>query len=326
MRRTCAILRQTIALRSGDPAQAPAAAGPPGPRDDLSWCRLHQLSSLRSFAQGRIGAAESAMREALVRARRLGDTYEENRILVSICELTQWSPTPITQVVALCEDLARRFDGDRCLLVPILLTRARHLALSGRIGDARDDVARARRHSADLTLTLGAIAADQTAGLVESLCGAHAAAARHYGAAADGLGALGQTTTAATLRVYATREAFRAGAGIDPAALAGPVGVTPETRALAVHLALRARMAADAGAFDEARDCVDRATAALDRTDDPCLIGDVWFEAARALHAAGTTDRALGAAQRALAALTAKEAVLPAAAVRAWLTDREENR
>ncbi|MGW6687048.1 AAA family ATPase [Streptomyces sp. NPDC054961] len=326
VRRTCAILRQTIALRSGDPAQAPAAAGLPGPRDDLSWCRLHQLSSLRSFAEGRIGAAESAMREALVRARRLGDTYEENRILVSICELTQWSPTPLTQAVALCEDLARRFDGDRCLLVPILLTRARHLALSGRTGEAREDVALARRHSADLTLTLGAIAADQTAGLVDSLCGAHAAAARHYGAAADGLLALGQTTTAATLRVYATREAFRAGAGVDAAALAGPAGVTLETRALAVHLALRARVAAGAGAFDEARAAADRATAALDRTDDPCLIGDVCFEAARALHAAGTTDRARGAAHRALAALTAKEAVLPAAAVRAWLTDREENR
>ncbi|MBT2467020.1 AAA family ATPase [Streptomyces sp. ISL-66] len=326
VRRTCAILRQTIALRSGDPAGAPASDGPPGPRDDLSWCRLHQLSSLRSFAEGRIGDAESAMREALVRARRLGDTYEENRILVSICELTQWSPTPLTKAIALCEDLARRFDGDRCLLVPILLTRARHLALSGRTGEARGDVARARQYSADLTLTLGAIAADQTAGLVESLCGAHAAAARHYAAAADGLGALGQTTTSATLRVYATREEFRAGAAIDAAALAEPVGVTLETRARAVHWALRARVAAAAGAFDGARAAVERASAALERTDDPCLTGDVWFEAARVLHAAGAPVRARHAARRALAALTAKEAVLPAEAVRAWLTDREENR
>ncbi|CAM5637121.1 hypothetical protein SAVIM338S_06176 [Streptomyces avidinii] len=326
VRRTCAILRQTIALRSGDPAQAPAPDGPPDPGDDLSWCRLHQLASLRSFAEGRIGAAEAAMREALVRARRLGDTYEENRILVSICELTQWSPTPLAKAIALCEDLARRFDGDRCLLVPILLTRARHLALSGRTGEAREDVARARQHSADLTLTLGSIAADQTAGLVESLCGAHTAAAARYAAAADGLGALGQTTTAATLRVYAHREAFRAGASLDAAALEAPAGVTLETRARAVHLALRARVAAGAGAFDEARAAVEAATGALERTDDPCLTGDVWFEAARVLDAAGDTARARDAAERALAALAAKEAVLPAAAVRAWLTEREENR
>ncbi|GAA4933677.1 AAA family ATPase [Streptomyces coeruleoprunus] len=352
-RHTCAILRRTIALRSGDPGRAEdAPVGRPAADDGLSWCRLHQLTALRSLAEGRTGAAEAAMRDALTRARDATDAYEENRILVSICELTQWSPTPLTKAIALCEDLARRFDADRCLLVPILLTRARHLALSGRVDEARADVELARRHSADLKLTLGDIAADQTAGLVESLCGAHAAAARHYAAAADGLGALGQTTTAATLRVYAAREAFRAGGGNEdtwpgggnhggrgagegagpaggdsgdeaPPAGEAAAGVTPELRAQAVHLALRARRAARAGAYEEAVRTVERAVATLDRTDDPCLIGDVWFEAARVLDAAGATARARRAAERALAALTAKGAALPARAVRAWLTERD---
>jgi hypothetical protein len=69
---------------------------------------------------------------------------------------------------------------------------------------------------------------------------------------------------------------------------------------------------------------VDRAAAALDGTDDPCLIGDVWFEAARVLRAAGAAARARVAAQRALASLLAKEAVLPAEAVRVWLTEWDE--
>ncbi|MFI8100514.1 AAA family ATPase [Streptomyces sp. NPDC086023] len=333
-RDTCAVLRQLVALRSGGPADAapgPADAHPPGPApapdDDLTWCRLHQLSSLRSFAEGRIGAAESAMREALARARGLGDAYEENRILVSICELTQWSPTPLTRALALCEELARRFDGDRGLLVPILLTRARHLALSGRVDRARTDVALARRHSADLGLTLGGIAADQTAGLVESLAGAHPEAAGHYDAAAAGLGALGQATTAGTLRLYATRERFRAGEGADAAVLAEPDGGRPqETRAQAVRLALLARVRAAAGDAGGTVDAVDRALATLDRTDDPCLTGDVWFEAARALDDAGHPVRARAAAGRALAAMTEKEAVLPAGTVRAWLAEREEHR
>ncbi|MYW07932.1 adenylate/guanylate cyclase domain-containing protein, partial [Streptomyces sp. SID2563] len=197
-RDTCAILRQLIALRSGGPAPAGVPYGPgggrdaPGDADDLSWCRLHQLSSLRSFAEGRIGAAEAAMRDALARAHGLGDTYEGNRILASICELTQWSPTPLSQAIALCEDLVGRFDGDRSLLVPVLLTRARHLALSDRVDAARADIALVRVHCDDLGLALGTLAADQTAGLVESLAGAHPAAAGHYAAAADGLAALGQ--------------------------------------------------------------------------------------------------------------------------------------
>ncbi|MFJ7157834.1 AAA family ATPase [Streptomyces sp. NPDC101118] len=326
-RDTCAVLRQLVALRSGGPADAHPPGPAPAPDDDLSWCRLHQLSSLRSFAEGRIGAAESAMRDALARARGLGDAYEENRILVSICELTQWSPTPLTRAVALCEELARRFDGDRGLLVPILLTRARHLALSGRVERARADVALARRHSADLGLTLGGIAADQTAGLVESLAGAHPEAAGHYDAAAAGLGALGQTTTAGTLRLYAARERFRAGEGADAAVLAEPDGGRPpETRAQAVRLALLARVRAAAGDAGGAVGAVDRALATLDRTDDPCLTGDVWFEAARALDDAGHPVRARAAAARALAVLTEKEAVLPAGTVRAWLAEREEHR
>ncbi|RAJ59618.1 putative ATPase [Streptomyces sp. KhCrAH-43] len=328
-RDTCAILRQLIALRSGEPEPADAAYAPgagravPGPADDLSWCRLHQLSSLRSFAEGRVGAAEGSMRDALSRARGLGDTYEGNRILASICELTQWSPTPLGQAIALCEELVRRFDGDRGLLVPVLLTRARHLALSDRVDAAREDIALVRVHCDDLALALGTLAAGQTAGFVESLAGAHRTAAGHYAAAADGLAALGQTRTAATLRLYAARERFCAGEGPGPdaAELADPPADRPEdTRTRAVRLALRARVRARAGAYGDAVGDAGRAVAALDGTDDPCLIGDVWFEAARVLDAAGEPGRARHAAGRALDALTAKEAVLPARAVRAWRT------
>ncbi|MGW2837714.1 AAA family ATPase [Streptomyces sp. NPDC001493] len=326
-RDTCAILRQLIALRSGgaEAAGAPYAPGAghavPGPADDLSWCRLHQLFSLRSFAEGRVGAAEGSMRDALSRARGLGDTYEGNRILASICELTQWSPTPLTQAIGLCEELVRRFDGDRSLLVPVLLTRARHLALSDRVDAAREDIALVRRHCDDLALALGTLAAGQTAGFVESLAGAHPTAAGHYTAAADGLAALGQTRTAATLRLYAARERFCAGDGFGPdaAELAEPPADRPEeTRTRAVRLALRARVGARAGAYGDAVGDAERATATLDGTDDPCLIGDVWFEAARVLDAAGEAERARQAAGRALDALTAKEAVLPARTVRAW--------
>ncbi|WP_328903121.1 AAA family ATPase [Streptomyces sp. NBC_00441] len=334
-RDTCAILRQLIALRSGGPAPAGVPYGPgagqtaPGAADSLSWCRLHQLSSLRSFAEGRIGAAEAAMRDALARAHGLGDTYEGNRILASICELTQWSPTPLSQAIALCEDLVGRFDGDRSLLVPVLLTRARHLALSDRVDAARADLALVRVHCDDLGLALGTLAADQTAGLVESLAGAHPAAAGHYAAAADGLAALGQDRTAATLRLYAARERFRAGtdALLDAPELAEPATDPPaEARTRAVQLALRARVRARAGAYGEAAGDAGRAVAALDGTDDPCLIGDVWSEAARVLDAVGEPVRARHAAGRALAALTAKEAVLPARTLRAWLAGLEERR
>ncbi|NEC07737.1 hypothetical protein, partial [Streptomyces sp. SID7909] len=81
-----------------------------------------------------------------------------------------------------------------------------------------------------------------------------------------------------------------------------------------------------AGAYGEAAGDAGRAVAALDGTDDPCLIGEVWSEAARVLDAVGEPERARHAAGRALAALTAKEAVLPARTLRAWLAGLEERR
>ncbi|WP_424210945.1 AAA family ATPase [Streptomyces sp. BI20] len=325
-RDTRAVQRRLIALRSGDPEPGPDPE--PAPDDDLGWCRLHQLVSLRALAEGRAGAAETAMRAALTRARRLGDPYEEHRILASICELTQWSPTPLGAAVALCEDLVARFDQDRALLVPVLLTRARHLALSGHVARARSDVHLARRHAVDLGLTLGGPAADQTAGLVESLAGAHPRAARHYAAAADALTALGQAGTAGTLRLYETRERLRAAEPLGPratAVLADPGPDTPaDTRTRAVRLALRARVDALAGDTAGAVRAAELALETLTRTDDPCLVGEVRFETALALHAAGHPDRARRTAEAALAAYLRKEAGRPADTVRAWLTDTAE--
>ncbi|MCD0484754.1 AAA family ATPase [Streptacidiphilus sp. ASG 303] len=325
-RRTCTIQRQLVDLRSGLPVPPPDALARDvrsDPDDDLSWCRFHQLASLRSFADGRIGAAESAVRDALLRARAAGDGYEEDRLLASVCELTQWSPTPVSEGIALCGELAARFDTDRSLLVPVLLTRARLQALAGLLGEARDGLEQARRHAADLQLTLGAVAADQAAGLVASLSGDHADALRHYGTAADRLHGLGRGTTAATLRIYAARELLRAGdtascaaalRALDPARL--------ETRGRLVLLALRARLGATGAWPGDPVAAAEEAAALLGSTDDPVLTGDVRFETARALDACGMRDRARLAAREALASFTAKGAELPCRDVRSWLAAR----
>ncbi|MEY9872131.1 class 3 adenylate cyclase [Streptacidiphilus sp. MAP12-33] len=327
-RRTCDVLRATIALRTGDRAATALPAGEPDAPDDVGWCRLHQYRALAGFADGRLGDAESAVRQALERAERLGDRYEGDRLLVTLCELAQWSPTPVDSALALCEDLAGRFDGDRPLLIPVLLTRARMLALAGHADRARTQIGQARRHATDLSLLPGLVACDQVAALVDALTGDHRVAASGYLRAAGLLASLGQPATAATLTVHAARAHLRAGAPESARAcldgLDRPDELEPRGRA--VQLVVRARLAQLGGDGEQALTAVDEALAAVAHTDDPCLLGEVRFGAAQVLAAAGAEVRAERLAGAALDALLAKGAALPAAEVRRWLDARRDGR
>ncbi|WP_043633798.1 AAA family ATPase [Nonomuraea candida] len=314
---TCAILRETLNTRFGlappalDPLREQLAAEP---ADDLSWCRFHELEALARLGEGRFGAAEAALRAGLDRARALGDRYEENRLLSGVCELAQWSPTPIGDGLVLCAELAARFAGDRALLVPVLITQARLLALAGETSDARAVLATAARHAADLHLDLAAGAVTQVSGLVESLDGRPPAAVALFRRAAGALRAAGQPAPAATLDVYAARELVRQGRHGEAARALDRVvaaGVRLQARGELILLALRARLASLEGDHGRAVTLAARAAERLDRTDDPCLRADVLAELAEAYRTANQPALAADAAGRALRCYAAKGAAWP---------------
>ncbi|WP_055482974.1 AAA family ATPase [Sphaerimonospora mesophila] len=322
---TCAVQREILAARFGTRPPEPGPlrellAADPG--DDLSWCRLHQLEALVDLDEGRFGAAETALRDGLARAASLGDGYEENRLLSGLCELAQWSPTPIGESLALCADLAARFGGDRALLVPVLITRGRLLALSGDITAARAVLATADRHVRDLHLDLAAAAVVQVQGLVESLAGRHATAEELFRRGAAALRAAGQVGPALTLEAYEARELLRQGrlpeAGRALARLtAEPGGRHARTELLLI--ALRAGVEARRGEHRAAAALAALALERLGLIDDPCLRGDVLAEIADVHRAAGRTAESADAAGRALRAYAAKGAALPAERVRVRL-------
>lgn len=327
-RLTWAIQRETLALRFG--ARAPALGRlrellAADPDDGLNRCRLHHLEALVHVDEGRFGAAEAALREGLRHARSLGDRYEENRMLSGLCELAQWSPAPIEDGLALCAELAARFSGDRALLVPVLITRARLLALAGDVPAARDSLATAGRHADDLHLRLAGVAIAQVTGVVESLAGRHAEAEAAFRRGAAALHASGQTGPAKTLAAYAAREALWQGqageAGREADRLGGPGGAADATqlRAELILLALRARVRSAHGDAAGAVALAAEAEERLARTDDPCLRGDVLFEIAVVRHAAGRVAESRDAAERALRHYAVRGANLPAERVRGWL-------
>ncbi|MCW2876902.1 MAG: adenylate/guanylate cyclase [Sphaerisporangium sp.] len=318
---TCAIQRESLALRSGargpdlEPLRERLALDP---RDELSWCRFHQLEAWSHIEEGRFGAADRALRDGLDRARAMGDRYEEDRLLGGLCELVQWSPTPVREGLALCTDLLARFASDRALLVPVLVTRARLLALSGDLDTAREALDTAARYADELHLGLSAIAVVQVRGLVESLDRNHEVAKGLFKRAATALRTAGLKAPAATLEVYASRETLRQG-DVRQAALelarseAGPRQFRGELAAIA----MRAAIASRDGAHSEALSAAERATELLELTDDPCLRGDILVEIAQ-IHRAAGRDPA-DAARRALDAYLSKGASLLAQRVHDWM-------
>ncbi|PZG47077.1 adenylate/guanylate cyclase domain-containing protein [Spongiactinospora gelatinilytica] len=320
---TCAIQREILALRAAGraPLLEPLRARLAGAdADTLSWCRFHLLEALVHTENGRFGTAEQALRYGLALARAMGDRYEEDRLLGGLCELVQWSPTPVDEGLALCADLLARFAGDRTLLVPVLLARARLLALSGDLEPAHRALDTAGRYADELHLRLSAIAITQVRGLVESLGGGHERARELFVRAGAALRAAGHGPPAATLAVYAARESLRLGEvrRAEAELGAGAAGQS-QLRGELTAQAVRARIASLDGDHGRALAAAARLDGLLAATDDPCLHGETLFEIAQIHRAAGRDPAA--AAGRALDAYLSKGAGLLVRRVREWASD-----
>jgi class 3 adenylate cyclase/tetratricopeptide (TPR) repeat protein len=333
--RACRAQRAILAVRAGDPAEEEAVQLAAELRldraDHVSWCRLHQLRMLQQLGSGRFRAAEQAARRALDRAVSLSDEYEQDRLRAALCEVGQWSPTSVPDKLAFCTELVDRFVHDGCLLVPVLVVRARFAALLGDIGGATAGLAEAREIATDLRLALATVLVDQVCGVVASLGGRHEDAERYFRLAVAALEQAGQQPAALAVRGLAAREALNWRPAPEAVEEAGAlVGLTDQMdlRGRVIALGVTARAAAVAGhlagGFPAAAAAVvaEQATAArslLDRTDDACLRGDVLADVAAAHALAGEPGRARVLARAAAARYGAIGASLPLRRVQQWM-------
>lgn len=287
--------------------------------DRSAWCRFEQISMLVHLERGRYGAAEARVCAALEHAEAVGDAYETDRLLVALCEVRQWSPTPVAAKLAGCAELLERFAADRFLLLPAFATRARCLALTGDAAGAREALAEAGSIVEQLRLTMGSVLVDQVAGLALSLDGDHAEAERRFTTAADALDAVGYTPDALTLRVQAARECLHGGR-LDEAAtriegLRDRVGEM-DLRGRILCTAAAIRLSAEHGRVPAE---LEHLPSLLARSDDPCLRGEACFDLARALRSLGDEAAARAQAEAAAEHYAAVGASKPLEAVRAWI-------
>lgn len=320
---SCLVQRQLLAVRLGklsDVDVETLRAELENDRDDrLSWCLFEQVRMLLHLAAGRFGAAERAARAALEHARNMGDAYEEDRLDAALCEVRQWSPTPLADKLATCAELAERFADDRFLLVPVLTARARCLALTGDSDGARAALAEASAAVEELRLTMGQILVSQAEGLVCSLDGAHAEAEQHFREAAHALERADHAPAALTMRVLAARELARR----DPGGGAGDEII--ELLARREQMDVRGRiLCISAAVLLAARDgdadpMLGEVLSLLADIDDPCLRGDVCFDLAQTHRYLGNHTDVQVMADAAIDSYAAVGAERPERTVRGWL-------
>jgi class 3 adenylate cyclase/tetratricopeptide (TPR) repeat protein len=287
--------------------------------ENRARCRLHQLRAYLHQAAGASAKAEAQFRLALDRARSLQDGYETDRMLVAICELAQWTPTPVDASLKLCAEMSERFATNRVMLLPVLLTKARLEAVSGDLAAAKAALSAASEYTADLHLDLAEVVITAVSGLVDSLAGDHRGAEASYRRSQGLLLQIGRSGDSMAYEAYAAREIFEQGnlPGAQQAAdrlAAGTAAMDLRTKVTVT--ALRARIAAARGRAAQALQLAGESTNLSDRTDDLCLQGDCYLDLAIVAAAAGQPVAAAEAGRNALDRYEAKGARLLAVRAR----------
>jgi class 3 adenylate cyclase len=315
----CAVVRSTVELRQGlaRPEEITARADQYAAelrdrqRDDLAWCRFHQLLGQLHCCADRSAKSEAEFRLALDRARAMRDSYEEDKMLGAICEMAQWSPTTVNAGLKLCTEMSERFATNGSVLVPVLLTQARLAGLGGDLNGARAALAAAKAHLSNLHLDVADAIVLGVNALVDSLAGEHRTAEMSYRGCQGLLLEMGRPRDAAAYEAYAARELFEQGKVHETGAALGMLSTKTHVMDLRTKVmvdALGARVAAASGLAAHVVDVAASTAKLSEQIDDLCLQGNCYADLAIVAAQAGQQPEAAQAAAVALDRYLAKGA------------------
>ena len=259
-----------------------------------------------------------AAERSLVHARRLGLARQELMSLGYLTAAMTEGPTPATDVLAWVDALRARglrqsFSED---------ARARMLAVTGRLDEARSIVAELRAGLADRGATLALMRRISTSYEIELLAGDHAAAA----AFASELARLneerrewGSLSTVAGQLAQALYGLDRLDEAEAEAARSAELGASDDVITQMLWRQVKAKVLARRGEHAEAERLGREAVALGEETDVLVAQGRAWADLAEVLALAGKDDEAAEALEQALDRYERKGNVVSAERIRARL-------
>jgi class 3 adenylate cyclase len=277
-----------------------AAAG-----DELGQARAYIRMAQQQQLRGRHSTAETLLRNGL-RHAATGDAEPELALALGAAAVSLWrGPVPVPDATARCRRWLATYGAPRpTVRVTLGCPLAVLLALDDRVDAARTGLTVAGRLAGDLGFPESAVVLPLFRAAVETLGGQPRVALDLLERAAAAAGDLAAAGLPAALGLLDTarREAARllldegrhADAGRRLDACRDPADLL---RADAADLdGLRARLAAAAGALDDALDLSQRAVAAAAATDSPIVRATALLDRALVLAPAGRASDAAAAA------------------------------
>lgn len=287
--------------------------------DELGLARAWRLLSYAAWMRMNLAEHERTSLEAIKHARRAGDLREEIELVTNLVAGLVWGPTPIPELLAQTEALARDHPEDRKLQASAIRTKAYALAAAGEFDEARALARRSREILADLGMTLDEAAGSMLTGRIEILAGDLEAAERELLKGFDRLREMGDRGFASTVAAILGRVLGSMGRDdeaerycLECAELASAEDATSqyEWRIGLAPLLIRR------GETERAEALAREAVEIINTTDMPTAQGDALVCLADVLEATGRAEEATGALREALARYEAKGHAVDAARVR----------
>jgi class 3 adenylate cyclase len=284
-----------------------AAAG-----DHLGQARAHIRIAQQCQRLGRHGEAEQQLRVGLRHAVR-GRAEPEVALALGAVGVSLWrGPMPVPAAVDECRHRLASYGAARpTVQLTLSCPLAVLLALDDRVDEARARLAEAGRLAADLDVPESGVVLPIFHAAVESLGARPRIALDHLDRATGAAERLGAAGLLGTARREAARVLLDDGRPAEAAErLAGVAGVAGDTGLLRADRAdldgLRGRLAAEAGAFEEAIELSRQAVAAAGATDSPIVRAVAHLDRAVVLTRVGRRTAAAAAAAIAGRAFAAK--------------------
>ena len=269
-------------------------------------------------------AAAAAQQRALEHARRAGNKQLEARLssayAYSLCD----GPTPVREAIARCEEMIARGLDHRQSEAIVLTSLACLVALNGEFERARAHYRQGRAMLDDLGASVLAASTSFMLARIELLADDPQAAERDLRSDYERLEVMGElffrTSVAAMLAhaLYAQGRIDEAEAlALEAEALAAQDDIEVE----ALCRSVRAKVAAQRGAFAEAVRLATEAVELLPGQEAPLMRAEALLDQAEVLLAAGDHDAARDALEEARDLAVLKEMAIPRARIEARLDE-----